>query len=346
MGSLLKDATRIEILQVDASGLTGIEAHVVEALRTTNKVNTPVRFGGFSDPSVNAAKGDRVLFVCDKWQCPRAVGVERDGLFDLEAYQPMDGAILSPRYVETASIPALAAGRPARAICLRGKILLIDDPAPHSFDVSIDASDARGTGTVDGIPVSGRKDTFVETVLVSPPGRDGTGLEIHRSGALVREPDGCFTSTFSLRGGVPRSARGLTAALTGTYGTQLVAKGSLEVNSQVAPGEHSLDISIDERGQLHFASDLTTGTSYGSQIWTDDQGVDHAAVWIKLKPGVSSAHQDLVVEIPEGGGLNLVRYVRNTKDPTFRVALRAESSYDFRMYTELGFAKLVYVPEK
>jgi len=264
MGDLLKAAKRIEVIQVTAVSDTQVgammEGTLVTAIRSGVKVGAKVGHGLGYLPKPKV--GDRVLLVCDD-ECPRAIGVERDGMFTLVAQQPMDGAIVTPTVVQAASVPLLAAGQPAPDLCIRGIVELLDDMARPGFDVKVRAADGTGRGTIAGRKV----DAALSGVwFASQSNAIGLRLAVSGSVSLVadhigRDKDGCFSSVFTPSMPLARTTKSLDRALDSANRGMTIARGTLVVakGAPVPAGKHAISFTVNPEGYLQLASDLAEG---------------------------------------------------------------------------------------
>ena len=264
MGELMKTATRIEIIDVtavkaQALGGTGIEGTIVTAVRSA-KAGTRVShvLGHLPAPKL----GDRLLVVCDS-ECPRAIGVEHAGVFSLVAQEPMDGALVTPSVVETTSVPLLAAGQPARDLCIRGIVELLDDIARPGFEVKVRPGDGSGRGSIGGHKVNASLSGVwfaaeSNSIAVKISGTGGVELV---SDHLGKDKDGCYSSAFAPSTPLARTAKSLDRALDGQSRPMVIARGTLTVakGAPVPPGAHKITFSVTADGYLELASDLAEG---------------------------------------------------------------------------------------
>ena len=262
MGDLMKDAKRVEVIDVTAVKDRGVDGTLVQLVKSAGKVGDKVHLdiGYLPAPKV----GDRMLYICD-YECPRAVGVERAGAFQMTAQEPMDGAFITPNVVETASLALLAKGQPAPDLCIRGLVELLDEPpgkAP-TFEVKLNPSNGSGGGTIG-------KDRVNASMTVVWFASETGAIEVRLSGKgtvelvadkVGRDKSGCFSGTFLPSRPVARTAASLDAALDGKSVKQVVAKGTLTVpkGAPVPAGAHALTFAVTADGYLELASDLAEG---------------------------------------------------------------------------------------
>jgi hypothetical protein len=348
LGPLVKTATRIEVLEVAAIDGDAVVGKVADAVRTTRKVGDPVRIS-LGHPRIDRmtiAKGDRLLIVCDT-VCPRVAGVEHDGRYTLLAAQQTQEAAVSPDLVERRSVELLAAGTPAPNLCFRGTFELLDELAPGTLEVSFDPGTGRGRGTVEGTPIDVVRMFLDELSVQSPQLPTGRGkLLFHREPPLVRAKDGCYTSTFSLSGPVPRTRAGVTLALAGTLTSSLLARGKLAIPG----GGRTFELLINPDGQIEVGGQLARGTARGwGMAFPGSYGLFRRASDPALPDG------ELLVELDVEGSplgspfpLAVARYLRTERAPQARLRLRNREDYELDGPPDavLGTVALTYVPER
>lgn len=264
MGDLMKTANRIEILDVTAVTETQVgrmlEGTLVTAVRSTSKPGAKVSLALNYLPAPKP--GDRVLVVCD-YECPRAIGIERAGMFPMIAQQPMDGAMVTPNMVETASLALLAAGKPAPDICVRGIVELLDDVARPGFEIKVRPADGSGRGTISGHKVNASlsgvwfaSESSAVAVRLAGNG-DVTLLAAH----VAKDKDGCYSSAFAPSTPLARTATSLDGALDKLSTPMTIARGKITVakGAPVSAGSHAITFLVTSDGYLELSSDLAEG---------------------------------------------------------------------------------------
>jgi hypothetical protein len=340
MGELMRDAASIEIMQVESEKDGVVTGKLVEAMRSKRAKGTQltVALHGLAKPAL----GDRVLVICDR-ECPRAAGVVRDGWTHLRAQQPMDGAVVYPTVVVTSSIPALMVGKPAPNLCMRGTIALADEPARPTFEAQVSASDGRGTGTLDKMQVTARMGG------ASGFRDDDIGVSLGSakiSTETVKRQGACLVGELAPVGPIARTRRSLDRAVAGKSATQVIGRGKLVVGkgAKVAAGSHTLELSVDEHGQLILASKIASGTV--NRIGYDDD---------KLALGFSIPSKEfyptLELELVIGKGLaggpaaQVVGVLAKKRAVPVKVTHTA-SLKSGTVTTPIGVMTLDYVPER
>lgn len=260
MGDLLKDAKRVEVIAVTAVKDRAVDGTLALPVKSAGKAGDKVHVdvGFLPVPTV----GDRMLVICDS-QCPRAVGVERAGTFQMTAYEPMDGAFITPNLVETASLPLLAKGQPAPDLCIRGLVELLDEPKGTTFEAKLNPANGSGRGTI----AAHRVNAAMTVVWFASESGDieirlsGQGSVVLVADKVGRDKAGCFSGAFYPSRPVVRTAASLDAALDGKAQPQLVATGTLIVpkGAPVAAGKHELRFTVTADGYLELSSDLAAG---------------------------------------------------------------------------------------
>jgi hypothetical protein len=340
MGDLMKSATRIEIIDVDTVGTRGFDGTIAAAVRSTQKAGDRAHVDLIA-PLPMPAKGDRVLVVCDS-ECPRAIGVERGGAFQLIAQEPMDGAFITPNVVEEGSIAALAAGKSSPPLCVRGDVQLLDDAARPGFELHVRATDGTGTAVL-----AGRKLQASLTVVwyASDAGAIGVGLSDKGTVQLVadhvtRAGGGCYQASLAPSAPVARTRRSLARALDGAPAGGTIAKGALTTvkGSPVGAGAHAIALSVRPDGQLELTSDLALG-----QVSDVEYMPGHFGVGFPTPGGAPNDPElflDLGVTMPQGldHGASVARALH---DGATAQALWVQGG----KRTALGAVKLTYVPE-
>jgi len=260
MGDLMHAATRIEVVDVTAVKDHAIDATLVTAVKSAAKAGTKVHLDLGYLPAPRP--GDRLLVICDS-ECPRAIGIEHAGAFQVVAQEPGDGAFVTPNVVETSSLALLAAGQPAPDLCIRGIVELLDEVARPGFEVHVRATDGNGAGTIASHKV---KASLSVVWFASESG----ALEVRLSGKgtveLVadhagRDKDGCYSAQFLPSRPLARTAKSLDRALDGAAGPAVIARGTLTVpkGGPVPAGAHKIEFSASNDGYLELASDLAEG---------------------------------------------------------------------------------------
>lgn len=151
-GELLGHATEVSVVELKAGGGGGVgmEGVVVKSYRGRPVgASVPVAVP-FTQLELG---GQRVLFICDRSMCPRALGVDHGGFWLLEAYAYGDGAAVLPGLLDDAIVTAAQEGKPPKPLCLRAMVQLTDEVAASTLTGSFSPLD--GTGTVTGPAVSG-----------------------------------------------------------------------------------------------------------------------------------------------------------------------------------------------
>jgi hypothetical protein len=344
MGELLRKAERIEIIDVTAVkaqviGGDGIEGTVVTAVRSSRKPGEKVtyRLGDLPAP----APGDRIIVICDH-ECPRAIGVERAGIFRVVAQQPMDAAIVTPNVVETGSLALLAAGQPASDICVRGIVELLDDVARPGFEVKVRATDGSGRGSISRHRVnaalsgvwSASESTAVAITL------SGTGSVQLVADHIAKDKDGCYSSAFTPSTPLARTAKSLDRALDSVSQPMTIARGTLTVakGAPVPAGPHKITFTVTADGYLELASDLAEGRvshvqhdtghyglGFGTKAGTPNDPELFFDFPIPMLPGVE--HGSALAKAVRGGTTPQLLWIRGAKK------------------TPLGSLKLDYVRE-
>jgi hypothetical protein len=340
MGDLMKSATRIEVIDVDAVDARGFDGRLAVAVRSTQKAGDRVHVDLIL-PLPPPAKGDRVLVVCDS-ECPRAIGVEHGGAFQLIAQEPMDGAFVNPNVVEEGSLAALAAGKPAPALCVRGDIQLLDDAARPSYELRVSAADGNGSATLAGRKLSARLGVVW---FASEAGAVAIVLADKGAVSLVadhvtRAQDGCYQASLAPSEPLARTRKSLTRALDGTPAGAVIAKGTLAVakGAPVAAGVHAIALSARSDGQLELASDLAEG-----QVSEIAFVPDHFGVGFPTKGGAPNDPElflDLGVTMAQGldHGAQVARALH---DGAVAHAIWIQGT----KRTAIGVVKLTYVQE-
>ena len=340
MGNLLTSASRIEVIDVGAVGKADFDGRVAVPVRSAHKAGDHVHVdlrNGLPLPAV----GDRVLVICDD-ECPRAIGVAHAGAYQVIAQEPMDGAFVTPNLVEESSLAALAAGKAAPGLCLRGDVELLDDAARPSYEAHVRATDGTGTAVLGG-----RRLTASLTVVwfASDAGAVGVGFADKGPVQLVadrvtRAQDGCYQASLAPSEPLARTRRGLAHAFDGAPAGGVIAKGTLDVarGAPAAAGRHALSLSVRADGQLELASDLAEG-----QVSEVSFVQGHFAVGFPTKGGAPNDPElllDLGVTMPQGldHGAQVARALH---DGAVAQAIWIHGA----ARTPLGAVKLVYVPE-
>ena len=344
MGDLLKTANRIEILDVtavrpNALGATTVEGTLVTAVRSAAKPGAKVThlLGYLPTPKV----GERLLVICD-YECPRAIGVEHDGMFSLIAQQPMDGALVTPNVVETASLSLLAAGQPARDMCVRGIVELLDDVARPGFEVKVRAADGSGRGSISGHKVNASLSGvwFASESTAIAVSLSGKGAVTLLADHMAKDKDGCYSSAFSPSTPLARTAKSLDRGLDKLSQPMTIARGTLTVakGAPVPAGAHKITFTVSADGYLELASDLAEGRVSHVQ---HDQG--HYGLGFGTKAGSPNDPElffDFSVPILPGfeHGTGLAKVVRGGATAQLSWIRGAKK-------TPLGSLKLDYVRE-
>lgn len=269
-GELLHHAVRVEIIRVDKVAQDGLEGVVTESIRGT-AVGGAVKVSYYGNFAVK--RGDEVLVVCDRWVCPRALGVDRGGYFILSAFQPMDGAMVSPGLVERGSLRALAAGKKAAPICIDVKVGFIDEPAARtSFRASFDPTDGDGTATGAALGAGPLQATLLAPHGLFPETPDTINVKVRGkidesfvADGLRRQKSGCYAIDAMPAYPLARSRAELKRNLAGSLSTLILARGQIAVRktAHTAKKSYPLTIEIDASGQLAFRSPLFQATSAG-----------------------------------------------------------------------------------
>jgi hypothetical protein len=254
MGSLLKSATRLEVIHVGTITGTTISGNLVEAIRSPSRPGAVVQVDLAN--LVKPVVGDEVLVVCDT-MCPRAAGIDDHGVFKLHAQELMDGATVTPDLVERASLVALAAGKPVRDLCFTGTLALLDERVAAAFSVTASAADGRGRGKLDG--------TKVSAYFWHPLGDTGIGLVVSNvfltSPLVTRVADHCIALAATPTHPLVRTHRSLAAAMAGQHIETVFARGTWTApdGGPIASGRHTIELSADRDGEIVLASDLARG---------------------------------------------------------------------------------------
>lgn len=262
MGDLMKGAKRVEVIEVTAVKDHAVDGTLALPVKSAGKVGDKVHLDIGFLPVPKA--GDRMLIICDS-ECPRAVGIERAGAFQMTAQEPMDGAFITPNVVETASLALLAKGQPAPDLCIRGLVELIDETPQKAptFEVKLSPANGSGGGTIATHRVNA-------SMTVAWFASESGSIQINLSGKgsvqliadkLGRDKAGCFSGSFLPTRPLVRTAASLDAALDGTAQKQLVATATLTVpkGAPVPAGKHALSFTVTADGYLELASDLAEG---------------------------------------------------------------------------------------
>ena len=269
-GELLQQAKRVEIIRVDKVAPDSIEGVVTDSIRGT-AAGGAVKVSYLGDFAVK--RGDEVLVVCDRWVCPRALGVDRGGYFILTAFQPMDGAMVSPGLVERGSLRALAAGKKAAPICIDVNVAFIDQPgARTSFHAAFDPTDGDGTATGAALGAGPRKAMLLAPHGLFPETPDTINVKVRgkvdvsfTADGLRRQKSGCYTIDAMPAFPLARSRAELRRALAGSLSTAVIARGQITVRktAHTAKKSYRLRIEVDASGQPSFRSPFFHATSPG-----------------------------------------------------------------------------------
>lgn len=335
MGELMKDATRIELVQVDEVMDATISGTLVEPMRSARTKGARVSFALPSLPS--PAVGDKVLVVCDR-ECPRAIGLLRDGWIRLVAQQPMDGAFVYPNIVAATSIPVLMTGKPAPNICVRGTIGLLDDKRRPKFEIQVTATDGRGEAKVGKRAVKSR--------IANPFGRDDSIAvelgDIIVSTASVKPVNGCLEAVFAVERPVVRTAAGLERALGARLAKRVtVARGSVVIpkGTSVRAGTVPFNLLVDEHGQLIFDGPVGKGA-------LDQVGISNGKLELGFAEDDKKSAPTLTLVLPDplphhtGYVAHLVELLAGKRKLVGTATLR-----DGSKTIPLGAVTLVYVAE-
>jgi hypothetical protein len=264
MGDLLHTARRIEIVEVDQVISGGWQVHVVDAPRgraagTRDRVLWP-------GTTPTAAPGERLLVVCDS-ECPRAVGREVAGAFVLTAYQPMDGAWLTPPVVDRAAIPALARGASAPPLCLRSNVRFVDAPgAVVAIDASVDARTGAGSArpraggaalgaTLQGADHNrGNPDEGIRLRIQNGNGaRPGSTVIVLSVGGLTRRGT-CLEAESVPESPISRTPAEFGAVWSGRSGVALLGSGpaTITATAPIPRGTYPVRLESDDGGTLRL----------------------------------------------------------------------------------------------
>ena len=267
-GSLLSAATHVEILRIDSVTSSGVSATVKTQIRG-DKPGTKVHCMATFDalPTV----GSDVLYICDSSECPRAIGIDQGGYFQLHAQQPGDGASVLPSIVERTSVAKLSLGKKAPDVCIDVDVDFLDSSgAAGSFRATFDPKD--GTGTATGA-LFGSKQT--RTATLSAPfsfssGADAVAVTVHgdnrsvafAGGALAQHNNGCYSLIAVPAHPVARTQHELETVLDTAGANRVIARGTIAVASgaKVAQGTYDVSFAVDENGQLEVSSSIMAGT--------------------------------------------------------------------------------------
>lgn len=293
LGQLLKDATSIEVVEVDTAkaGQLGVvvTGRITLAIRSAKATgaNTTIQLG--SDFAASPRPKERVLVVCDSSQCPRAVGIEKDGFVLLEAHEPMDGALITPPLVAVTSLPVLAQGKPAPPLCVRANLALLDDKVARTATLSVDA--ATGSGTASATWDKQRLTASVVTAYSHGAGitlGHARTLSFVTAGPLTVDKTGpCLAATFEPDRPVVRTLRSLVKGANEALPPTTFGKGIATIDGKAVP----LELQLDEHGQLVLKSGLANGRSDWSQI---------LATGVRREGFSIGAGKRLVLELPAG----------------------------------------------
>jgi hypothetical protein len=336
MGELLRTAKRVEMLDVTRIAGATIDAQLAVAVRTTSAVGASIKVEMPPYmPQLPIAVGDRILVICDQL-CPRAIGVERGGTFEVVAQQPGNTAKVWPDFVERDSVALLASANQAPDVCLAGTFALLDEAVGPRFRVALTAGAGSGQGDLDGERVTAQR-MYLDDLALSLPGV-GASLRVERSGRLAKAKDGCHTGSFTLVGPLPRSRAGLKRVLAGTAAASVLARGTLDVaaGTAVAAGRYPFTIEIDRDGQLSVASKLASGSAVGWQ--SGGTGGGHRVYFPMIK-------KPEIVVVDFGGGTSTLGIAQHLRAAGLSVATLVTRPDSTGKDTPLGSMKLTYVPE-
>lgn len=355
LGQLLHDATSVEIVAVDKIVDGVVEGRVVEAIRSKAKAGD-ARHVALIHGMDSTAPGDRVLVICDRFQCPRAEAIDHDGIFQLSAEQPNDGAYVWPNVVVRDALLALAAGKPAPDLCMTGTIELLDERTQPTFRVVVFAAAGDGRGTVGAMKVKAHLGAGRATDLRlrleggAPRSPAETRTIDLATEHLTRGTDGCVTGSFHTRTAAARTAKGLTRVLAGTQTTSVIARGTLELakGAPLPAGHHALELAIDPDGDLELTSDLTKGHTPRYEAVND-----HIVVGFQIEPDTdqqAATYQTLRIDLGPAAGSSydsagVAALFARTPTTAVNVSLVTTVNHHDTA-TKLGTVTLTYVRER
>lgn len=271
MGDLLSTATHVEIVRIDAVTANGVEATVKTQIRG-DKPGSRIQFFGFFD--VTPAVGDEVLHICDSSECPRAIGIDRGGYFEVHAQQPGDGASVLPNIVERTSLVALTQGKTAPDICVDVDVSFLDgtgSAAAGSFTASFDPTDGSGTakGAVFGAKQT-RKASLSTPFSLHASSQHAVSINVHgdtqsvtfTGNGLIKQKSGCYGLHAMAAHPLARTEHELETALDGTPARRVIATGAIAVpgGTRISTGTYDIEIAVTTDGQLEVTSSIMAGT--------------------------------------------------------------------------------------
>lgn len=361
----LRDASVVELAVVErVDGLT-VHARVADAMRSPRRVGDAVVYDLGDKGLHKPAAGDRVLAVCDAGACPRVLGVQRGGVYLLEAADMYSGwaAWIAPAAVTDAALRDLLAGYPPAPLCVRGTVDLLDEAASVAVELRLDAGTGRGRGSVGAVAVTSAWTTRAAVEMFGDGAFVRIGDDAH--GAMlytdrVRVDGGCIVGDFwwGWPSAIPRTQAGLAEVLAGTFGAHAIATGTLRVpaGAPIAAGRHALRFELDAAGEVQVVSPVASGpitmarSAYGLGV---ARGRPSFGVEVRDAAGAVVGELRFVFDVTGGNAVRhtaaqLVEYVaargRATVDVQW-VPLPLPASGPPTVI-ELGRVTLRYVPER
>ncbi len=235
---LLKNARRVEVVQIDQENKSSWEATVLSSVRG-EPVGKKIQIARPWD-SPSFAPQDKMLLICDDSLCPRAVGLDRGDHFVLRAFQPGDGAHVLPGMVETKALAPLAKGTRAPELCVEAVLTFLDEPGVR-LPMRGTFQAAHGSGTIQvpslqkgpyrgSLSQGGFDSSWPESTAITlhDGKREGVLLQ---GGPLRRVSGGCFQTEVTPTRPLVRTRKGLQKALQGVQKQRLIARGTLEIAS-------------------------------------------------------------------------------------------------------------------
>jgi hypothetical protein len=282
---LMKQATVVAVVRTDStSSPKMLSGTVVQALEGS-KLGDAVHYAPWDGEAPAFPVGANVLVICDAYLCPRALGVDRGGYYILEAYEPMDGAMVFPGLVTQAGLAALVSGRPAPPIVVHVNVHFQSDTGTERWDGQFDGGDGKGfanPAAIRGAPYPAHLTAgtgfpfwpgdycdpscdgnvaFVE--LDSTPGGIVLG-----GGPLTLAKDGSFAMDAYVIAPLARTEALFKRELAGHGPSSLVLfSGKVHITAghkEVAAGDYPITISLDGTGEPHFTCSLFKEDTIGA----------------------------------------------------------------------------------
>jgi len=343
---LLAHAKSVAFVRVDRMGEPELEATVVESVRGA-PAGAHVRVVASLAPG--AVAGSEVFVACASADLEHTTAGCVGGVVAGDVVALLSDAMrpyrLSPGVVERASVPLLAAGRPAPDVCVEAALRFPDEPAAHaSVRGAFRAAD--GDGAASGAPLGAvplKAALFVGSGGTSDRERTFTHVEVHTAkgyatfvgGALGPARDGCHAFEAWAAWPLARTPRSLARALVGSDAAVVLARGTLRVGKTTHP------VVVDARGGLRVRSKhLKDGTPW---MYLTPEGIGFERgprdSWLVFVPEGLAAVRASVPE--DDAGLAWTRLVPAGAHVKWPVRLRTGSTDG----GVVGEVRLAHVPD-